>query len=871
MDLVNLLLSTSPYQDPLSLPSYMPSLSANNAKFKERFLKRFATKDRGRVSPNSETDEARLTPSPTPSDISTGNDVAARIPSSPILSSPPNVATEEKKLDVSLTQQDGNPYQAPPSQDHYRSIPSSPFMAPSTSNGSFFNNSKRFVINNATFINNSAPKTRLPTDSVAFDMYRRRIPLSAMHDSSERFDPPKCDEDTRTGILEELTSWIGDPNSPSHIAVITGPAGSGKSAIQQTLAEICAQQNTLAGSFFFSISDPARSKHHHLFTTLIYQIAQTNKDLRPFIEQAIKDDAAILDRSLEKQIHTLLIDPLQAANAFYTEHSTTQWPWVLIIDGIDECRGEEMQSHVLEAIHKSFVVRKLPYKIILASRPEFAIRTALETYLKTAYHIKLHEHDASADIKLYLRRRLRTLGEASSDPRASDPLWPTERIVDKLTDNSSGQFVYVATVIKFASNRRASPFVRIEQVLAWEPGVEQRKNPFATLDALYTNILSTAEEAYREDSEDDRSVIELLRELMIYKAASPFIEMDLSLYEFERLLHLRQGQIEDMLSDLHSLIKKTTSDTEGWPRLNIQFHHKSFLDFLGDPGRSSVVHRSDSLLYTHLLKCSVTWLGLSNYNLIQAACVGLEPADSMSAEMIEIVRFSLCYWPAYLFKSLIMDVDQSQPNHLLLQTMTDLFLSRGWIGMKRYIREYGLFHCLPQPFPFIQQDALEEIWTFYISQSIELDVLSSAQNKELEELLGCLRRSRHVTGPRKAISQTRVNYPIMTPSATWRHTLNSEAEIMVNHAPLNTRHIRLSYPPMLSKRLWPKAKPPSGATDDDRWSGSTPLDPDADYDVEPGEESSEKEPIGLWTRYRALPSVLAPPDERVSTIRAHPI
>jgi hypothetical protein len=331
------------------------------------------------------------------------------------------------------------------------------------------------------------------------------------------------------------------------------------------------------------------------------------------VEQVIKDDPAIFDRSLEVQVNKLIIDTLHFSGYRRNYPSTHKWPRVLIIDGLDECMGEAQQSHILRIIQKCFIQRKLPYRIILASRPEYAIRTALDSFLNQVYHIKLHEYDASSDMRLYLHRRLRAIGEVSNDPRASDPSWPGVPNVNKLVVNASGQFVYVATAVKFMSHRRASPFLRLQLILSWEPGVEQQTNPFAALDTLYHNILTTAERAYMEDSEDDRSVIDLLRELMLYNQASDLIEMSLSIREFEYFSRLREGQINDMLSDLHSLIKTTSREIDGFHELRIDFHHKSFADYLQDHTRSGAAHRPDHLMYARLLRSSLSWLGLMNH------------------------------------------------------------------------------------------------------------------------------------------------------------------------------------------------------------------------------------------------------------------
>ncbi|KIJ92900.1 hypothetical protein K443DRAFT_25784, partial [Laccaria amethystina LaAM-08-1] len=59
-----------------------------------------------------------------------------------------------------------------------------------------------------------------------------------------------CFRDTRSEIFEELDHWIrSDDKHP--ICWLTGPMGSGKTSIAQTLAQIHSEQDTLAANFFF--------------------------------------------------------------------------------------------------------------------------------------------------------------------------------------------------------------------------------------------------------------------------------------------------------------------------------------------------------------------------------------------------------------------------------------------------------------------------------------------------------------------------------------------------------------------------------------------------------------------------------------------
>ena len=88
--------------------------------------------------------------------------------------------------------------------------------------------------------------------SPALKMLQKHITTGAMHNSKERHDAPKCQPDTRKAILGDITSWVSDHSKKTLILWLRAPAGSGKSAILQQIAENFQKLGGLSVSFFFS-------------------------------------------------------------------------------------------------------------------------------------------------------------------------------------------------------------------------------------------------------------------------------------------------------------------------------------------------------------------------------------------------------------------------------------------------------------------------------------------------------------------------------------------------------------------------------------------------------------------------------------------
>ncbi|RXW12221.1 hypothetical protein EST38_g13633 [Candolleomyces aberdarensis] len=346
-------------------------------------------------------------------------------------------------------------------------------------------------------------------------MLLENIAPNALHDSRARFDPPKCDEDTRVEVIQELVDWIQDRDAPQHLLCMTGAAGAGKSALQQTVAELCSGSNTLGSAFFFSAGDPTRNDLTHIVPTIACQIGLHNSALRDAIAKAVEKDPLIFDKTIKIQMDTLVVTPFKRVCAS-GELDRNTFPHAILIDGLDECSGEENQAELLSTIKYCLLDNDLPFRIFLASRPEWAIRSTLDSegYLyQLAYHIKLSDkYDATADIRRYLWRRLRDIGRRSRDRRAQSHLWPPQKDIEKLVAAASGQFIYAATVVKYVSEHRSSPVDILRIVVDWTPEARPQTRPFEGLDMLYRNILSTAKEMYEAvDTNKGRDFLLLFR------------------------------------------------------------------------------------------------------------------------------------------------------------------------------------------------------------------------------------------------------------------------------------------------------------------------------------------------------------------------
>ncbi|KAF9471924.1 hypothetical protein BDN70DRAFT_774657, partial [Pholiota conissans] len=273
----------------------------------------------------------------------------------------------------------------------------------------------------------------------------------ALYDSSARFDPPKCHPNTRVAVLEYLIGWIfGHNDLEALILWLYGPAGAGKSAILQTIAEWCAKNNKLLASFFFGRSDPTRNHIKPLIPTIACQIAIIIPELKPYVEGAIERDPFLLDKSLATQFQLLIVTPLQALAA--SGNLKPSSPRLIIIDGLDECDDPKMQDMILRVIANALHSQDFPLIFLIASRPEWNIHDTFSSTLLSGLWKSVVLDDTYKpynDIHLYLTDSFHKIKTTHRYHDSIPEKWPSQSDIDALVKKSSGQFIYASLVVKY--------------------------------------------------------------------------------------------------------------------------------------------------------------------------------------------------------------------------------------------------------------------------------------------------------------------------------------------------------------------------------------------------------------------------------------
>ncbi|KAJ3519533.1 hypothetical protein NMY22_g13151 [Coprinellus aureogranulatus] len=394
-----------------------------------------------------------------------------------------------------------------------------------------------------------------------------RISQGAAHNSAERSQwyTPKCAKGTRKAVQSDMLSWIA--RGKEKVFWLTGPAGAGKSAI--------------AGS----VADRA-----YLFPTLAYHFTHLGiPGLREEILAAIDACPSVFDKNLDEQLDTLILKPLRKVGQGVIQSSTFK---TIIVDGVDECKEDRGKASDTEQDRRkskknnhreiiSSLVRaskdpSFPFRIIIASRPERAIERCFDSFENAGIKLKRvfldKEYEPQADIELFLRARLDTIGRDHGLPdQWYLKLSKWQDVPRYLAWEASGQFIYAETVIRYVQDGTETPHDQLKRVLDWEG--EKSSRPFAALDALYTGIL-------KGTPDPALSVKWTLANALVHPHWNP------QYWYREAVLESSPGQIEVALGGLTALVGLINE--HGQPAFTL--YHKSLLDFLDDKDRSGDLH-----------------------------------------------------------------------------------------------------------------------------------------------------------------------------------------------------------------------------------------------------------------------------------------
>jgi hypothetical protein len=370
-------------------------------------------------------------------------------------------------------------------------------------------------------------------------------------------------------LLEDVAKWMANTNDKT-VFWLTGVAGTGKTTVAKSVADMASNGKQLVAAFFFSYSAADRRDYSKVIPTLAYQLAR-DAQLRPHVVAAIDLDKDITTFSMAVQAKKLLVDVLGA------DPSSTEVRILIVLDALDECQRDSNHIHGGDLIPVLLAaLRDIPFvKVLLTSRPEASIERMFKrkdlqgATFTLALHRDIEKGMVRADIARYLDHELSKLRDAIPD----SPEFPAEEDMRILVERADTLFIYARTVVEYISDPLGRPDRRIAALIHAKP--DQSGQRYDSLDALYTHILinaislSTRSNAMNNDLRSTLVALVLAQQPLTANGLAVMAGIDID------TCHECLRRISALLYYQH--------DTDEHVRLM----HLSFSDFLLDPRRCS--------------------------------------------------------------------------------------------------------------------------------------------------------------------------------------------------------------------------------------------------------------------------------------------
>jgi hypothetical protein len=511
----------------------------------------------------------------------------------------------------------------------------------------FFTKAQGFNIHDSNFTNNQTTIIQSPAPVVdPLEILHNHRALEACHTSKTAASAPKCKPGTRTKAIMDLTAWAkevaADPSSSKKLVLwLRGPAGSGKTCIMREVARICRQNGLLAGDYFFSTRVPGLDNEAPFVATIASNLIIVVPALDHQVQKTIRLNPKIFEQSLEFQMEELILKHIASI--------PPQAPRILVVDGFDECQDQTQRARLLHLLY-SLVTPPHSFRVIMASRPEYDIRTAFnQAPLKSITKIlRLEEYEVSGEIYQYLSDEFARIRENHPAKQSIPSDWPGEATLRALTDKSSGIWAYPSTVIKYVDNPRRRPEELLGDVLDASSTASSGR-PFAELDTLYKIILSPPDIDILLMKRLLHVIIEITRTETEFMDPGYFKELTqqiLSAPCLDEFLSLGKGMTEITLCDLHSVLSVAEDVNRPW----IYFHHKSLEDYLCSPERAGDLYQSQEDTHFDILTVSIHNLKLWNWKLVSpnADFQTVDPILDYSGVVLKQFFVKKCFPPSVL-------------------------------------------------------------------------------------------------------------------------------------------------------------------------------------------------------------------------------
>lgn len=414
--------------------------------------------------------------------------------------------------------------------------------------------------------------------------------------------------------MNAVQKWLHQPEPSKKLLWVYGPAGVGKSAILQSIAEMDAKLQYLGATIFFSRpfgrDDPAC-----VWPTIAFQLAVKDTSYRAYVQGEIQNNPKLLKKGMREQFRKLIAVPFGQRQVIKSSR-----PLSIFLDGLDECQGDHTQSEIIGLISEFAQEYPLaPLVWIIASRTEQHLKVTFghNDVQKGTWriYIPVDSDNGCRDVERYLRSEFERI-------RGKYPLaipgmshWPRESDISILMRVSSGLFLYASAILRFIDDPLAGdPVSQLELIISIIDKAESPTsgpwNPLTTIHSFYTRILELIPPASYAVTK------RILGFLLLEHGYGHWQPRTTSFWALCNLLGIKQNVAYGALHRLHSILY--IPDHKEAASSSMMIFHTSFSDYLTDPQASGEFYVNEEETLLDLWQCQFRLLQQTN---ISGGCI----------------------------------------------------------------------------------------------------------------------------------------------------------------------------------------------------------------------------------------------------------
>lgn len=384
--------------------------------------------------------------------------------------------------------------------------------------------------------------------------------LDRLHAVQEAaYDPDNaCFEGTRSKFLGSILTLLRDKSNLNSVWVY-GVAGTGKSAISNSVASILDCEKLLGGCFFFKHDIPDLRSPLKVLPTLSRSLAQAYTPYQSHVLSVLGEDADIAGKRLKSQLAALFPKSLPV--------EPPKQPFIFVVDGLDECGVAEDRTKIVACLLE--MTQNIPWlKVFMTSRPTYEIQQAFresdddessQPQLVDSLDLNAAD-DVEADIYKYNETWIKRVPKLRKK-------WRQPELLRNLTERACGLFIWSSTVRKYVSDALDCN-IALEEIL--DQTSASAEGPFAALDELYRFVL--------EQVQGDKLVIKIALGVLACTAKhQPLIPT--GLYDLIPAGATNSGLTQIALDSIIERLRSVLYIDEDAGGL-VRVCHPSFLDFL---------------------------------------------------------------------------------------------------------------------------------------------------------------------------------------------------------------------------------------------------------------------------------------------------